>query len=179
MHCLCIGATGNEMTARSAFLQQQKKQSFSFFNSCATTPTEIWSQCYKTFFSPLLTLPGNKLEPRNLCWKGRLSIVDLLALTGVGQLIFILKILPLRNLMRRLTVLSLTVQLVFLARAFEPSKPFQPRIIFVAKAWKVGFSLAQGANTVAYFAISSVTKINTIYYNIDYSCQCNKVCFSS
>ncbi len=52
-------------------------------------------------------------------WRGRLSTVDLLVLTSLDQLLFILKILftyvtkQAATLMRRSTVLSLPLQLVF------------------------------------------------------------------
>jgi hypothetical protein len=65
-------------------------------------------------------LPANWwfISPRNHYWMGKLNTVDLLVLTCLYHLIFIMKIcLPLLKtshlLMRRSTVLSLSFQLVF------------------------------------------------------------------
>ncbi len=60
--------------------------------------------------------------PWNPYWRGRLSTVDLLVLTSLDQLIFILKILftfitKQLTLLRRSTVLCLPLQLVFPGRA--------------------------------------------------------------
>jgi hypothetical protein len=60
-----------------------------------------------------------RVKPGNPYWRGRLSTVDLLALTSLDQLLFIMQTLCtfLQNkatLMRRSTVPSLPLQLVFL-----------------------------------------------------------------
>jgi hypothetical protein len=63
-------------------------------------------------------------EAREALLEGRLNTVDLLVLTSLDQLIFILKILftcftQQATLMRRSTVLSLPLQLVFPGEAFQ------------------------------------------------------------
>ncbi len=71
-----------------------------------------------------------------------LGTVDLLVLTSLVQLIFILKILftyftKQVTLMRRSTVLNLPLQLVFLAGLFVPVRPFQPSLMLGGKTrWR-------------------------------------------
>ncbi len=78
--------------------------------------------------------------------RGKLSTVDLLVLTSLGQLVFILKLLfsfvtKYAALMRRSTVLSLPLQLVFLG--------FKMHLIPAPTSWrvskcKVGLSVIGG-----------------------------------
>ncbi len=72
--------------------------------------------CWSTFPSELVEQLHGSLEPGNPCWRGRFSTVDLLALTSLEQLLLICqtKFTYCRtSIMRRSTVLSLSLQLVF------------------------------------------------------------------
>jgi hypothetical protein len=92
--------------------KQQKTKLFYFFNLLLKLkrPSRNWK--------PLLARSQLNAEPGKPYWRGKLNTVDLLVLTSLYQLLFILKILfsyvtKQAALMRRSTVLSLPFQLAF------------------------------------------------------------------
>ncbi len=83
------------------------------------TTSVDWRRRQKTFFFSVADDSDKWARAGKSHWRGGLSTVDLLVLTSLHQLLLILKILftfftRQRNLMRRLMVLSLPPQLVFL-----------------------------------------------------------------
>jgi hypothetical protein len=98
------------------------------------------------------------ISPGNPYWKGKLSTVDLLALTSLNQFILILKILltfvsKQATLMKRSTVLSHPVQVVF------------PGLLFWGTAWitqsvlpiVVGSSLGTTTLSITTFSIMTLS----------------------
>ncbi len=104
-------------------------------------PTFI--QCYNPFSSLLYASACLTLKP--YC-RVRLSTVDLLVLTSLDQLLFILKklltsVTKLVTLMRRLTVLCLSFQLVFPALTYVSPRPMHGQTL--ANRTKPGLSFQQ------------------------------------
>ncbi len=86
---------------------------------------------FHRFNKNVLNVNVKNILARDSYWRGRLSTIDLLVLTSLDQLLFLLKILfscftKWANLMKRSMVLSLPAQLVFPALALGNQLMWNP-----------------------------------------------------